>query len=467
MKKTILFENATIITVDPTHRIILDGAIAVSDSRITGVGKREDILKQIQQEDKKRVDLKGMVVVPGLVNTHVHLSQALIRGCADDMALIEWLMKRVWVLQGNYDEDDGRISAELCILEMLKSGTTAFVETMLAGRYGFDGIAQVVQSSGIRAALSKIVMDVSTYAEEKVGSMHPGMIEDYNASFQEALDMHDKWQGRADGRIQVWFGPRPPGGTSTKLLKEMMSTANKRGMGVNIHLAEVKEDIEYIHNSFNMTPIEYCESVNMVGPRVLLIHCVQLGGDDIHRLAETGTHVSHNPLSNSKLASGIAPIAEMLDAGVNVSLGTDGGPSNNGYDMINDMRWASYLQKVKLDDEGVMPVETVLEMATLNGAKAMGWEDQIGSIEVGKQADFVALNMKKPRLTPAPDPVSTIVCAGNGNDVDTVVIGGQIVVDGGKVLTMDEERILEEANEHARKVYQRTGINFGPRWPVI
>jgi len=467
MKKTILFENATIITVDPTHRIILDGAIAVSDSRITGVGKREDILKQIQQEDKKRVDLKGMVVVPGLVNTHVHLSQALIRGCADDMALIEWLMKRVWVLQGNYDEDDGRISAELCILEMLKSGTTAFVETMLAGRYGFDGIAQVVQSSGIRAALSKIVMDVSTYAEEKVGSMHPGMIEDYKASFQEALDMHDKWQGGADGRIQVWFGPRPPGGTSTKLLKEMMSTANERGMGVNIHFAEVKEDVEYIRNSFNMTPIEYCESVNMVGPRVLLIHCVQLSGDDIRRLARTGTHVTHNPLSNSKLASGIAPITEMLDAGINVSLGTDGGPSNNSYDMINDMRWASYLQKVKLDDEVVVPAETVLEMATLNGAKAMGWEHQIGSIEVGKQADFVVLNMNKPRLTPAPDPVSAIVCAGNGSDVDTVVIGGEIVVEGGKALTMDEERILKEANERARKVYQRAGINYSPRWPVV
>jgi len=371
------------------------------------------------------------------------------------------------VLQGNYDEDDGRISAELCILEMLKSGTTAFVETMLAGRYGFDGIAQVVQSSGIRAALSKIVMDVSTYAEENVDSMHPGMIEDYETSFQEALDMHDKWQGEADGRIQVWFGPRPPGGTSTKLLKEMMSIANERGMGVNIHLAEVKEDVKYIRNSFNMTPIEYCESVNMVGPRVLLIHCVQLGGDDIYRLAETGTHVSHNPLSNSKLASGIAPIAEMLDAGVNVSLGTDGGPSNNSYDMINDMRWASYLQKVKLDDEAVMPAEAVLEMATLNGAKAMGWEVQIGSIEVGKQADFVALNMNKPRLTPAPDPVSTIVCAGNGSDVDTVVIGGEIVVEGGKALTMDEERILKEANERACKVYQRAGINYSPRWPVM
>jgi cytosine/adenosine deaminase-related metal-dependent hydrolase len=462
-----IFENATIITVDPARRIIRDGAIAVSGSRIAGVGKREDILEQFQQDDKERVDLEGTVVIPGLVNTHVHQSQALIRGCADDMALIEWLIKRVWVLQGNYDKDDARISAELCILEMLKAGTTAFVETMIAGHYGFDGIAQAVQSSGIRAALSKIVMDVSTYAEEHVGSMHKGMIEDHAASFQEALDMHDKWEGGADGRIQVWFGPRPPGGCTSELFREMMNAANERGMGVTIHMAEVKEDVEYIRNSFDMTPIEYCDSVGMVGSRVLLIHCVQLGGDDIRRLAETGTHVTHNPLSNSKLASGIAPIAAMLDAGVNVTLGTDGGPSNNGYDMINDMRWASYLQKVKTGDPTVTPVEAVLEMATINGAKAMGLDDQIGSIEVGKQADFVALDMNKPRLTPAPDPVSAIVCAGSGSDVDTVVIGGKTVVEGGQVLTMDEDRILEEADERARKVYERAGIKYGSRWPVV
>ena len=243
-----LYENATIITVDPARRIIQDGAIAVEGSRIAGVGKRQDILEQFQ-DDHERVDLKGMVVIPGLVNTHVHQSQALIRGCADDMALVEWLIKRVWPLQGNYSEDDGRISAELCILEMLKSGTTAFVETMIAGHYGFDGIAEVVRSSGIRAALSKIVMDVSTYAEEGVGSMHKGMIEDPDASFQETLDMHEKWDGESDGRIQVWFGPRPPGGCSSKLLRKMMVAAKERNMGVTIHLAEVKEDVCLLYTS--------------------------------------------------------------------------------------------------------------------------------------------------------------------------------------------------------------------------
>lgn len=462
-----IYKNATIVTVDKQRRIIPCGAIAVSGTRIVGVGSEERIISEFKPAPEECVDLKGMVVIPGLINTHVHESQALIRGCADDMALIEWLKDRVWVLQGNYDEDDGRISAELCILEMLKAGTTAFVETMIAGRYGFDGIAQAVQTSGIRAALSKIIMDVSTYAEEDVGSMYEGMIEDRVSSFQEALDMHEKWEGGADGRIQVWFGPRPPGGCSSELFREMMIAAKERDMGVTIHLAEVKEDVEYIRNSFDMTPVEYCESVNMVGPRVLLVHCVQLESEDIRRLAKTGTHVTHNPVCNAKLASGIAPIAEMLKVGVNVSLGTDGGPSNNSYDMINDMRWASYLQKVKQGDPTVAPTETVLEMATLNGAKAMGLSDQIGSIEVGKKADFVALNMDKPHLTPAPDLVSTIVCAANGSDVDTVVIDGKIVVKGRKVLTMDEGRILEEANRRAREVYQRAGLAYKPRWPEV
>ena len=459
-----IFENATVITMDSGRRIIRDGAVAVSGSRIVGVGKKSEIQKEFA-DDNERVDLQGMVVIPGLVNTHVHQAQALIRGCADDLGLIDWLVNRVWVLQGNYDKDDGRISSELCILEMLKSGTTAFVETMIAGRYGFDGIARVVEYSGIRAALSKIVMDLPSYV--KSGAMYEGMIEDRQASFKEALDMHAKWEGGADGRIQVWFGPRPPGGCNADLYEEMMAAANERGMGVTIHLAEVKEDMEYIRKEFNMSPVEFVESVGMIGPRVLLIHTVWLDDKDIQRLAETGTHVTHNPVCNTKIASGIAPIPAMLAAGVNVSLGTDGGPSNNTYDMIHDMRWASYIHKVNGFDPTLTPSEVVLEKATINGAKAMGLEDEIGSIEVGKRADLVALDMNKPHLIPAPDPVSTIVCAASGSDVDTVVIDGKIIVRHGQVKTMDEERILREAQERAEKVYQRAGVKYGSRWPVI
>lgn len=459
-----IFENGTIITMDPKRRIITDGAIAVTDDRIAGVGKRGDIVAAFP-DDSERRDLKGMTVIPGLVNTHVHLTQALIRGSVDDLGLIDFLVKGVWVLMGNYDHDDARTSAELCLLEMLKSGTTSFVESMLVLHYGFDGIARAVQRSGIRAALSKTLMDTPSYVEGH--GMHEGMREDPEAAFQEALDMHDKWDGAADGRIQVWFGPRPPGGCSADLYRRMMAAANERGMGVTVHLAEVQEDVEFIREQFDMRPAEFAESVDMLGPNVLLVHTVWLNDDDIARLARTGTHVTHNPVSNTKLASGIAPIPEMLEAGVNVGLGTDAGTCNNTYDMIREMRWASTLHKVSHLDPVVTPCESALEMATINGARAMGLEEEIGSIEVGKKADFVALDLDKPHLTPSHDPVSAIVYAAHGGDVDTVVIDGKIVVDQREVLTLDEDRILREARKRADNLFQRTGVNRGPRWPVV
>ena len=215
-----LFEHGTLITVDNKRRIIQDGAILVKDGRIAAIGKTYDLRQAFP--DEPREDLRGNIVAPGLVDTHVHLAQAMIRGCADDLELLEWLGKRDWVLQGNYDEADGRASAELCIVEMLKSGTTAFLESMIAGRYGLDGIAEAVLQSGMRGVLSKIVMDVATYAS-KDDWMYPGMQEDRDTSMRQALDAFDKWNGAGDGRLEVWFGPRTPGGVTPELLATFTS----------------------------------------------------------------------------------------------------------------------------------------------------------------------------------------------------------------------------------------------------
>jgi cytosine/adenosine deaminase-related metal-dependent hydrolase len=348
---------------------------------------------------------------------------------------------------------------------MLKSGTTAFIEVMLAERYGFDGIAEVVASSGIRAGLAKIVMDIGTYAT-KDGWMHPGMIEDRATSVRNTLAMHDRWNGKADGRIQVWFGPRTPGGCTPDLYREVSRLAAERGMGITVHLAEVKADIDYLRQNFGMTPGEFIENVGLLGPRTVFAHGVWLNQDDWARVARAGAHVSHNPASNSKLASGIAPVPEMLAVGVNVALGCDGGPSNNTYDLLRDLRLASYIHKARTLDPTTMPAETVLEMATINGAKAMGLADQIGSLEVGKKADLVVIDVSKPHLTPTPNPVSAVVCAASGSDVDTVMIDGRFIVRDGHVLTMDEECIVREARERAAKVYQRAGLTIRPRWPV-
>lgn len=459
-----IFENATILTMNPRREIITHGAIAVTGKTIEAVGKTRELIERYPE--KKRINCNGNVLLPGLIDTHVHTAQAMLRGCADDLGLLDWLFKRVWVLQGSYSAEDGRASAALCALEMIKSGTTAFIEAMLAERYGIDGVAEVLLESGLRAAIGKIVMDRPSYAGSEL-RMHPGMAEDGLTSVQNTLAAFARWNGAGDGKLQIWFGARTPGGVTPTLYDEIGRLASQRGMGITMHLSEVREDIDYAVSQGFRSPTEFAQAHGILGPRTVLAHCVWTDAGDWRILAETGTHVTHNPASNSKTATGIAPVQRMLEAGVNVSIGCDGGPSNNTYDMLRDMRLVSYLANLKEGDPTAVPAETVLEMATLNGAKAMGLEDRLGSLEPGKQADFIVINMDAPHLTPAWDPVSTLVYAACGTDVDTVVIAGQVVMQGRKVLTLDEGAILEDIRARYLQVARRGELEIGPRWPVL
>jgi len=459
-----LFTNATIITMNPTRDIITGGAIAIKDNRIAAVGKTDALLRQYSGDQV--IDVKGKLIIPGLIDTHVHLAQALIRGCADDMALIQWLCERVWVLQGNFTHDDGYVSARLCIAEMLKSGTTTFLESMLAHRYGFDGIARAVDESGIRACLAGIVMDIGTYATQS-SSMHPGMVESRETSLFGVLDMHSKWHGAANDRVHVWFGPRTPGGVSSELYREMSDYAHQRDMGITMHLAEVEADKIFLNEKYGLSPVYYAESVGLLGPKTVLVHMVWLARADIDKLAETRTSVSHNPSSNSKLASGVCKVPQMLASGVNVALGCDGGPSNNDYDLVREMKLAAIIHKAVTNDPLIVPAETVLEMATINGARALGLEQEIGSLEAGKKADLVVIDLNRLHTTPSPNPISSLVYAATGAEVDTVVVDGRIVVEHGQLLTMDENEVMEQAHQHAGALYRRTGIEIKPTWPVL
>lgn len=459
-----MVKNGYVITVDNDRRIIQNGAVVIEENKIIDVGKTEDLVKKYKADII--IDAKEKIVMPGLVDTHVHLAQALIRGCADDVSLITWLRDRVWVLQGNYTAIDGKTSAELCILEMLKTGTTSFLEVMIAGRYGFNGIAEVVDKSGIRAGLGKIVMDWTGYAGEE-SIMYPGMVEEKEATIKESLEMHKKWDGAANGRIHVWFGMRTPGAVSPELYREVRELANEHKMRITYHLGEVQDDVKYLKDTFNMGLTEFAEWVGMLGPDVVIAHAVWMNSEDIERLAKTRTHVSHNPSSNLKLASGFAPIPEMIDANVNVGLGCDGGPSNNSYDMIREMKIAAIVHKARVLNPKIMPAETLIEMATINGAKALGLEKEIGSIEVGKKADIILIDMKSPHMTPHTNPVSNLVYAAHGYDVDTVIIDGKVIVENKKILTMDEDRILRDAHKRAAEVYDRAGIEIKPRWNVL
>ncbi|KAF2720798.1 hypothetical protein K431DRAFT_285487 [Polychaeton citri CBS 116435] len=458
-----LYIGAVIITVNPS-RDILNGDILIRGDKIADIGK--DLRAKYPEE--AATELHGRIIIPGLINTHMHTAQTLLRGCADDLELVSWLCERIWPLQGNFTPEDGYVAARLSIAEMLKSGTTCFLESMFADRYGFDGLCKAVKESGIRGCLGKIVMDVGTYASDPKWAMHPGLIEDRGTSLLGAVAMHDKWNGKAEDRIRVWFGARTPGGVSEGLYREMASVSREKGIPITMHCAEAPADKTFFA-SHGHTAMSYCDSVDLLGPNTVLVHMVHLDNSDIDRLAKTGTNVVHCPSSNTKLASGICRVPDLLASKVNTSLGTDGAPCNNTCDMLQEMRLAGILHKVSTMDPTAVPAEIVMEMATIKGAKALGLEDSIGSIEVGKKADFVAIDMRAVHLQPFSNPVSAVVYSATGRDVELVVVNGNEVVRNGKLSTMDEEAIWTEAARRSKEVVGRAGLSrsVGSRWPIL
>ncbi len=459
-----LISNGTIITLDRNRRVLKNSAVLIQDGRITYVGNASDAKRIVRAESE--IDASGMLVLPGLVDTHVHLAQALIRGCADDTSLIDWLQKSVWPLQGNFEAEDGKVSAELCMLEMIKSGTTTFLESLLHSRYGFNGIAQSVDDSGMRGILSKTVMGLPGYGT-KGSIMHPGMIEQAETCLREVEDHFEHWNGRGNGRIRVWYGARSLGGCTPELYRQIASGAQRLGTGVTIHLSEVQEDVRFAQKEYGRMPAEFMDEVGLVGPNVVFAHGVWLTENEWRILAVKRASVAHCPSSNMKLASGIAKVPEMMQVGVNVSLGCDGGPSNNCYDMIREMKTASLLQKARLLDPLVMNAETVLEMATINGARALGLQKEIGSIEIGKKADMILVRLREPHLMPTISPLSNLVYAAEGSDVDTAIIDGKIIMENRVVKTLDESKILKQASERGEKLLERSGIKTASRWPML
>ena len=435
---SVLLEGGIVLTMDG-GKVIRDGSVLVHGKKIIAVGKSGDV----RCEAERIIDCRNKIIMPGLVDTHIHLAQALIRGSADDLPLIKWLNERVWPLQSTYDEDLGAISTELCIAEMIRSGTTSFVESGLHRKYGLDGIARVVERTGIRGVLSKLVMDRAYYADHR---MYGGMIEDKGEAISEARRMIDRWHDGAGGRIKVWFGARTPGACSPELYTELGAMAEELNVGVTLHLAEVREDVRFMRGEYGMSPVEFMESCGLNNGRTILAHCVWLGERDIKLMK---ANVAHCPASNLKLASGIAPVVEMLKNGVNVSLGCDGAPCNNSYDMVREMYLASLLQKGQLLDPEALPANEALKLATLNGAEAAGFH--CGSITEGKLADIITINLKKSHLMPLRDPVSAVVYSAKGSDVCDVLVDGKVLMENRVLKTIDEWDLL--------RMVERKGLN--------
>jgi len=462
-----IFENATILTMNPKREVIEHGAVVIEGKRIAAVGKTKEIVAQHPQ--LPRINCNGNLLLPGLIDTHVHLAQCILRGYTDDkkFEFLDWLTGRIFPILGNMTPEDGLASASLCVLEMIKSGTTGFIEVLLAEHYGFDGIAKMIEEAGIRAALGKIVMDMDPAIRDQIG-IHPSMWEPRQVCIQNTLKMFDRWNGTADGRIQVWFGARTAGEWNRPdLYDEISQLARERNMGITIHFAETPDDVAYAKTQGFRSPTEFGMAHGILGPRTVLAHYIHSDEEDWKLLVETGTTVSHNPGSNQREPWGPAPVARMLKAGVNVSMGCDAAVANNAMDMVRDLRVALHATRILEHDQAAMAPETALELATINGAKAMGIEDQVGSIEPGKHADFILIDLDKPHLQPVWNPIATLVLSALGSDVDTVVVDGKIIMQGRKVLTMDEEAILADIRQRRARLAEKAGIEMRLKWPVL
>jgi cytosine/adenosine deaminase-related metal-dependent hydrolase len=464
MKKpdSILIRNGYVLTMNPLRHIIRDGAVFIEDGKIIEVNRTG---KMTNHGADVVLDAKGMIVMPGLIDTHMHLAQALIRGCADDVSLVDWLKNYVWVLQGNFTNEDGRVSTELCMAEMIRTGTTSFIECMIHTRYGFDGIAKAVEKAGMRASLSKIIMDSTGYADSP-DIMYPGMVEDADECLRETETMLSRWHGKADGRIQVWYGLRSLGAVTPSLFKKITELARTNKTRMTMHLGEVVDDVRYVKENHDMNLTGFAKEMGLLGSDMVFAHGIHFEDSELKILAETKSNIAHCPASNMKLASGFAKVPQMLKAGVPVSLGCDGGPSNNTYDMVREMRLAALIHKTAWNDPLVVPAEQAVEMATLGGAAAIGLTGKVGSLERGKLADIILIDMTDIGLTPNINPVSNLVYAGCGHAVDTVIVNGNILMKDKKLLTLDVERIKQKAREHSKDLHERAGVKIEPKWPV-
>ncbi|MBX0295830.1 amidohydrolase [Haloarcula nitratireducens] len=383
------------------------------------------------------LDAGDGLVVPGLVNAHTHVAMTLLRGYADDKPLDAWLQEDIWPVEGELTPEDVRVGAELGLVEMVKSGTTALSDMY----FHVEEIAAAVEQAGVRAALGHTAVTV--------GKDEEGARDDVRQSLETARDL----DGAADGRISTTFQPHSLTTVGERYLREYVPEANAAELPVHLHANETTDEVTPIVDEHGLRPLEYADDVGLLAEDSFLAHCVHVDETEIDLLAETGTGVAHCPASNMKLASGMAPVQRLLDAGVTVGIGTDGAASNNDLDMFDEMRDAAMIGKLAADDASAVAAETVVEMATENGAELLGIDS--GRIEPGANADLAVLSLDSPHLTPAHDLVSHLAYAATGSDVRHTVCDGEVLMRDRDVTVFDEEAVRERAQAHADAVVDR------------
>ena len=429
---SLVVTGGTVVTMDAARRVIAGGAVAVEGSRIVAVGPAAEIAGAYR--GRVVIDASGQVVLPGLVNTHTHAPMVLYRGLADDLALMDWLQQYIFPAEAKtVNPAFVRTGTRLAALEMIQSGTTTYADMY----YFEEEIAAVTRAAGLRGVLGQTIVqfpvpDARTPVEGLART----------AAFIAKF--------KADDLVVPAVAPHALYTNDQATLTAARDLAVREGVPLLIHLAETEDEVKAARERAGTSPTGYLESFGFfTGARTLAAHGVWVSADDITTLARRGVGVSHNPESNMKLASGTAPVTGYLAAGVALGLGTDGAASNNDLDMFEAMRQASFLAKHATRDPRALGAATALEMATLGGARALGMADRIGSLEAGKQADVITVRMNRTRQTPLYDPISHLVYTTRGDDVDTTIVNGRVLMRGGVVRTLDAPAVLAEARAAA------------------
>jgi cytosine/adenosine deaminase-related metal-dependent hydrolase len=419
------------VVVD-SSTIICDGAVVVDDSVIESVGNRDDLGDRYPDHEQQEYD----VLLPGLVGGHIHSVQSLGRGIADDTELLDWLFDYILPMEASLSADEMEVAAKLGYLEMIESGTTTCVDHLSVDHA--DKAFEAAGKIGIRGVLGKVLMDRRS---------PKGLLEDTSEALAESKRLIEKYHGSFDDRIRYAVTPRFAVSCTEECLRGARELADEyEGVRIHTHASENQSEIETVKQDTGMRNIHWLDEVGLTGDDVVLAHCVWTDESERRILEETGTHVTHCPSSNMKLASGIAPIWDYLDRDINVALGNDGPPCNNTLDPFTEMRQASLLQKVDRLDSTATPASEIFEMATINGAKAAGF-DRLGAIREGWRADIVGIRTDITRATPLHDVLSHLVFGAHGEDVMFTMVDGDVLVENGEVTTVDSETIRQQADD--------------------
>ncbi len=439
---SLLVRNATIVTMNDTCDVV-EGGVSIREGRITAVGRIDP-----QVTHDRTIDAAGGVLLPGFVQTHVHLCQTLFRGYADDLTLLDWLRQRVWPMEAAHTPASLKASAELAACELLLSGTTAVLtmETV----HDTDVVCETIGGCGLRATIGKCMMDAGDQAP-------PRLREKASQSLSESVALRKRWHGTAGGRLRTAYAPRFAVSCTRDLLGAVAAQSAEDDALVHTHASESSAEIDLVARSTGLSNLAHLADVGLASTRLCAAHCVWVDEAEQALIAERGVNVLHCPGSNLKLGSGLAPISELLARGASVSLGADGAACNNRLDMFEEMRLAALIQAVR-KGPGVLTARQALWMATRQGAKAIGLERDIGSIEVGKRADMIVVDRSRPHLASAPDVFSMLAYAARGSDVRTTVVDGDVLVHDFELVRMDRQAVVAEGCRQAQRLARRAGI---------